>query len=240
MALDTSAPNFPRHIAIIMDGNGRWAAKHMLPRAAGHRKGAEVFKMIMRYCESFGLGALTVYAFSTENWSRSADEVGFIMNLFKEYIFEALADEKSQTKVKFIGEKDRMSQEILELERELEEKTAHKGGMKLNIAVNYGGRADIVSAVRKAASMAAAGEIAADDIDEDLVGSLMYTSDSPPVDLIIRTSGEERISNFLLWQCAYSEFVFTDRLWPDFTKDDLDAAINEFCSRKRRFGGREK
>ena len=227
----------PEHIAIIMDGNGRWAKQHHVPRQSGHAKGAEVFKTIAKYCESLDIKALTVYAFSTENWSRSETEVRYIMKLFREYIDEAFTMD-SNSRVRFIGEKTRLPKDLLELMEKLERDSSQNDGMVLNIALNYGGRAEITSAIRRITDDVASGKITEGDINESLVSEYMYTGDLPDPDIILRPSGEKRLSNFLLWQCAYSEFIYMDVLWPDFTTDMLDEAIVEYNKRNRRFGGR--
>ncbi len=228
----------PAHIGIIMDGNGRWAKKHLLPRSSGHAKGAEVFRTIVRYCEKIGVKALTVYAFSTENWKRDADEIAGIMSLFRKYLIAAEDFKKDNIRIHFIGERDRLADDLVVRMKEIEEESAERTGLILNIAINYGGRDEIVHAAKELARKVREGEISPDDIDEDMFGSMMFTSDSPELDLILRPSGEQRISNFLLWQCAYAEFVYMDTLWPDFTPADLDRAIEEFNHRSRRFGGR--
>ena len=228
----------PRHIGIIMDGNGRWAAKNGLPRAAGHTRGAEAFRRIARYCEKIGIEALTTYAFSTENWSRSKDEIDAIMGILRRYLKDAFELHGETIRVRFIGRRDRISDDILALMEEIEEGSRDNKGMILNIAVDYGGRDEIASVARRAARMALDGEIVPEDIDEDLINDLTFTACCPPLDLLIRPSGEERISNFMLWQCAYAEFVFMDVLWPDFGPEQLDLAISEFNNRNRRFGGR--
>lgn len=228
----------PRHIGIIMDGNGRWAKKRMLPRSAGHSAGAKVFRTITRYCSDIGIKYLTVYAFSTENWVRPEEEVKALMNLFKDYLEEALRDFKDDSiVVKFIGDKSGFSEELRELMIENEVSSKDRDGMVLNIAMNYGSRDEIVRAVKNISAKVKSGEIDIDSIDEDLVSSNLYTAGQPDPDLIIRPSGEYRISNFLLWQSAYTEFVIMNKLWPDFTKADLDEAIKIFSSRNRRFGG---
>ena len=227
----------PRHIGIIMDGNGRWAKQRMLPRTAGHSKGAEVFRTITRHCEKLGVEALTVYAFSTENWSRPQAEVDGIMNLMRSYLKEAFSFEGESVRLRFIGSRDRVAPDICELMDEMEQGSADHKGMILNIAFNYGGREEITHIARELARRAAAGELDPETIDEKLFDSMTYTACCPPVDLILRPSGEERISNFLLWQCAYSEFVYMDTLWPDFTPALLDKAIEIYSSRSRRFGG---
>lgn len=228
----------PKHIAIIMDGNGRWAKKNNLPRAAGHKKGAEVFQKITRYCEKIGIEALTVYAFSTENWSRSVEEVDALMELFYRYLTDAFKQEGETIQVHFIGRKDRLSDNLLRLMKEIEASSKENNGLILNIAVDYGGRDEIIEATRGIAQCVKSGAIDIEDISEDLFEEYLFTKDSPPVDLILRPSGEKRLSNFLLWQAAYSEFVYMDVLWPDFTPELLDEAIVEYNCRDRRFGGR--
>lgn len=228
----------PAHIGIIMDGNGRWAQKRGLPRSAGHKQGARVFREIVRYCREIGIDYLTVYAFSTENWKRPQGEIDAIMNLLRDYLdeLERHTDEE-QGVLRFIGDMAPLAEDLQQRIAEVQERTAGREGITVNIALNYGGRNEIVHAVQQAVSRAAQGDLQADEVDEALVDSLMYTAGQPPVDLIIRPSGEQRISNFLLWQGAYAEFVFMDVLWPDFIPRDLDRAIAEFQRRSRRFGG---
>ena len=228
----------PVNLGIIMDGNGRWAKKRGLPRQAGHVTGAQVFRRITKYCEKCGVRYLTVYAFSTENWRRPQDEVDAIMNLLRQYLKESLADfQQENIVVRFIGNRAELEPDILELIEEAETSTAHKTGMTLNIALNYGGQQEIAAAARKLAQQVAAGEITPDAIDEKMLEQALYTEDQPPVDLILRPSGEYRLSNFLIWQSAYAEFVFMDVLWPDFKDSDLDRAFEEYARRDRRFGG---
>ena len=228
----------PKHIGIIMDGNGRWAKKRGLPRSAGHTAGAKNFRTITRYCSDIGVKYLTVYAFSTENWKRPSDEVSALMNLFKQYLEEALTDFKDDSiVVRFIGDTTAFSPQLQELIRRTQEESAHRTGMVLNIAMNYGSRDEIVRATKLIADKVKAGEIASEEIDEDIISSHLYTCGQPDPDLIIRPSGEYRISNFMLWQAAYTEFIILDKLWPDFTTDDLDEALQEFSNRNRRFGG---
>jgi len=227
----------PKHIGIIMDGNGRWAKKRMLPRNMGHKKGAEVFQDITRYCNELGLESVTFYAFSTENWKRPVEEVNGIMSLLKEYLVKAFDYEKENNRVIFLGDKSEFSGELLELMLDIEEKTKDRTGMTLNIALNYGARNEIVYAAKNIAEMVKEGKIGVDDIDEQLFSDNLYTKGQPDPDFILRPSGEKRISNFLLWQIAYSEFIYMDVLWPDFTRKDLDEAIIEFNKRNRRFGG---
>ncbi|MBQ4568732.1 MAG: isoprenyl transferase [Ruminococcus sp.] len=228
----------PEHIGIIMDGNGRWAKKRGLPRSAGHTAGAKNFRTITRYCSDIGIKYLTVYAFSTENWKRPADEVSALMTLFKQYLEEALTDFKYDSiVVRFIGDTSAFSPELQELIQRTEAESASRTGMVLNIAMNYGSRDELVRATKLIAEKVRSGDISSDDINEELISSHLYTAGQPDPDLIIRPSGEYRISNFLLWQAAYTEFIIRDKLWPDFSTDDLDEAINEFARRNRRFGG---
>lgn len=228
----------PVNLGIIMDGNGRWAKKRGLPRTAGHVTGAQVFRNITKYCEKCGVRYLTVYAFSTENWRRPPDEVESIMNLLRQYLKESLADfQQENIVVRFIGNRDELAQDIRDLIVEAEESTAHKTGMTLNIALNYGGQQEIAAAARTLAARVADGELQPSDIDEKMLEKALFTEDQPPVDLILRPSGEYRLSNFLIWQSAYAEFVFMDVLWPDFKEEDLDRAFEEYARRDRRFGG---
>ena len=228
----------PTHIGIIMDGNGRWAQKRGLPRSAGHKQGARVFRNIVRYCREIGIGYLTVYTFSTENWKRPQSEIDAIMDLLRDYLdeLERHGDEQ-QGVLRFIGDMEPLAEDLRLRIAEVQERTAGREGIVVNIALNYGGRAEIVHAVQQAVRLSRQGSLAEEAVDEVLVDSLMYTVGQPPVDLIVRPSGEQRISNFLLWQGAYAELVFMDVLWPDFTPGDLDRAIAEFRRRSRRFGG---
>ena len=230
--------NIPASVAIIMDGNGRWAKKRGLSRSAGHKAGANNFRTITRYCSDIGIKYLTVYAFSTENWKRPSDEVSALMSLFKSYLNEALTDFKDDSiVVKFIGDKTGFNSELQELIRENEEESANRDGMVLNIAMNYGSRAEITMAVKKIAEKVKSGELSVEDITEQTVSDNLYTAFQPDPDLVIRPSGEYRISNFLLWQSAYTEYVIMDKLWPDFTKEDMNRALLEFANRNRRYGG---
>ena len=230
--------NLPVHIGIIMDGNGRWAKKRGLPRKAGHTAGAKTFRKITRYCSDIGIKYLTVYAFSTENWKRPEDEVNSLMKLFKSYLEEALEDFKDDSiVVRFIGDKSPFSDELRTLMIENEESSKNRNGMVLNIAMNYGSRDEIVRAVKNISAQVKNGEITPDEIDEKLISDNLYTSGQPDPDLIIRPSGEYRISNFMLWQAAYTEFVIMNKLWPDFDKSDVDEAIKIYSSRNRRYGG---
>lgn len=235
---DISQIELPKHVGIIMDGNGRWAKKRGLPRSAGHKAGANNFRTITRYCSDIGIKYLTVYAFSTENWKRPSDEVSALMSLFKSYLNEALTDFKDDSiVVKFIGDKTGFNSELQELIRENEEESANRDGMVLNIAMNYGSRAEITMAVKKIAEKVKSGELSVENITEQTVSDNLYTAFQPDPDLVIRPSGEYRISNFLLWQSAYTEYVIMDKLWPDFTKEDMNRALLEFANRNRRYGG---
>ena len=235
---DISQIELPKHVGIIMDGNGRWAKKRGLSRSAGHKAGANNFRTITRYCSDIGIKYLTVYAFSTENWKRPSDEVSALMSLFKSYLNEALTDFKDDSiVVKFIGDKTGFNSELQELIRENEEESANRDGMVLNIAMNYGSRAEITMAVKKIAEKVKSGELSVEDITEQTVSDNLYTAFQPDPDLVIRPSGEYRISNFLLWQSAYTEYVIMDKLWPDFTTEDMNRALLEFANRNRRYGG---
>ena len=228
----------PVHIGIIMDGNGRWAKKRGLPRKAGHSAGAKTLRKITRYCSDIGIKYLTVYAFSTENWKRPEDEVRSLMKLFKSYLEEALADFKDDSiVVKFIGDKAPFDEDLRNLMIENEESSKDRDGMVLNIAMNYGSRDEIVRAVKNICKDVQSGAVLPENIDEQLISDYLYTSGQPDPDLIIRPSGEYRISNFLLWQSAYTEFVIMNKLWPDFETSDLDEAIKIYSQRNRRYGG---
>ena len=229
---------FPKHVGIIMDGNGRWAKLRGLPRKAGHREGAQTFRTITRYCSQVGIRYLTVYAFSTENWKRPEDEVGALMGLFKSYLKEALEDfQDDDIVVRFIGDKSGFSPELQALMTENEESSKNRDGMVLNIAMNYGSRDEIVRAVRQISEEVRSGALRPEDVSEQLISDRLYTAGQPDPDLIIRPSGEYRISNFMLWQAAYTEFVIMNKLWPDFTKADLDEALRIYSQRNRRYGG---
>lgn len=221
------------HIAFIMDGNGRWAKKRGLPREYGHRKGAETFKKVMEYCGEIGISAATFYVFSTENWKRPKNEVDALMKLLDEYLDECketLMKKDDGVRFVFIGDKSIFSSPLREKMEELEEITKDRPRI-VNLAINYGGRDELVGAFN---ILAAEGK---QKISEDDISNAIYTKDSPPLDMIVRTGGDIRISNFLLWQAAYAELYFTDTLWPDFAKKDVDKAIEEFSNRNRRFGG---
>lgn len=235
LGLDKS--KLPVHIGFIMDGNGRWAKKRGLPRTFGHREGAQAFRKIARYCKKIGIKYITFYAFSTENWSRPKEEVDAIMALFSQYLEEADNFAEDKTRLIFLGDKAPFSPKMRERMIELEKASENFDEMTLALAINYGGRDDIVHSVKRIAELVESGDIRSSDIDESLVGSLLYTGTMPDADLIIRPSGEKRLSNFLIWQSAYAEFYFTDVLWPDFTPAELDKALKDFAQRNRRFGG---
>ena len=226
----------PRHIAIIMDGNGRWAKKRGLPRTAGHSAGAETFRKIATYCKELGMDYLTVYAFSTENWKRPQEEVDAIMKLLEKYLVEAIEKmERDGIRLKILGDTAPLSDKLKELIDRTDRISSELSGFQANICLNYGGRDEIVKAARKYAQEVIEGR--ANDIDEKSFSSYMYSDGIPDPDLIIRPSGEVRISNFLLWQSAYSEFYFTDVLWPDFDEAELDKALEDYAKRSRRYGG---
>lgn len=228
-----------KHLAIIMDGNGRWAKKNMLPRTAGHYKGVEVLRNITIYANKLGIKCLTVYAFSTENWKRSKEEVSYIMSLpkifFESYIKELM---ENNVRVMIIGQKDLIPNETMSVINDAIETTKNNTGLILNFAFNYGGRDEIVNAAKNYALDYANGK--ANELDEQTFSNYLFTKDLPEVDLIIRTASEQRLSNFLLWQAAYAEFVFVDELWPEFSNEVLDRCIQEYNNRKRNFGGRDE
>ena len=229
----------PVHIAIIMDGNGRWAKKRFLPRKFGHKAGADTLENITKAADKLGVKHLTVYAFSTENWKRTEEEVKGIMDLLRSYLDRYIAKaDKENIKIDIIGEKSRLDADIQEKIKKIESLSADKPGLNLHIALNYGGRDDILRGVQKIAKKVEVGELKADDITEEMISESLDTGFYPDPELVIRTSGEERISNFLLWQIAYSEFVFNKKLWPDYTEEDLYEDICYYQNRDRRFGGR--
>ncbi len=228
----------PRHVAIIMDGNGRWARSRGLPRAEGHRRGVQSIRDVVKHANAIGLEWLTVFGFSSENWSRPADEVSELMGLLKLFIRRDLAElRRGNVRVRVIGGRDNLSGDIAGLLIEAEEKTVGNTGLNLVIAFNYGGRDEIVRAARAVAGDVAAGRLRAEEVTADLVAARLDTAGMPDPDLIIRTSGEQRLSNFLLWQAAYAEFVFVPDYWPDFDGAAFDRAIGEYLGRERRFGG---
>lgn len=233
----TTEDNSLSHIAIIMDGNGRWAAKRGLPRSIGHKKGAETVKEITRAAGELGIKFLTLYAFSTENWQRSPEEVSTLMGLLRQYLKSDLQElQKNNVRIRFIGERNMLEVDIVVAMDKLEADTAANNGLTLCIALSYGSRQEIVNAVQKAAALVQKGDMAVEDIDVKLFSDLLYTKDIPDPDLLIRTSGEQRVSNYLLWQLAYTEFYFTQTFWPDFDKKELTAIINDFKTRERRYG----
>ena len=227
--------NLPRHIAIIMDGNGRWAKKRGMPRTAGHAVGAETFRKVASYCRDIGIEYLTVYAFSTENWKRPKEEVDAIMALLEKYLGEAIEKmEADRIRVKFFGDTSVLSPKLRELITRTDEISTHYEGVQVNICLNYGGRDEIVRAARAYAEQVKAGR--ANDIDEAGFGDLLFSAGVPDPDLLIRPGGEQRLSNFLMWQSAYTELYFTETLWPDFGEKDVNAAIAAYQTRDRRYG----
>ena len=228
----------PTHIAIVMDGNGRWAKKRGLPRQAGHKVGAEAFRTIANYAKSIGLKYLTVYAFSTENWKRPEEEVNAIMDLLEKYLREAIRDmEKNRVRFCFFGDLSRLSPQLQQEAKEAVERSAKYEGVQVNFCLNYGGRAEVVRAAQRFAQECAEGKRKPEELTEAMLSDLMYSRNVPDPELVIRPGGELRTSNFLLWQSAYSEYYFTDVLWPEFGPEELEKAIAAYNSRKRRFGG---
>lgn len=219
-----------------MDGNGRWASQKGRPRIFGHSKGVESFDKIVRYGKKIGIKFMTFYAFSTENWQRPAVEVEFLMELLKNKLKKSILDENNGMKINIIGERQNLPNEILRLVESLQEKTKFNNEMVLNLAISYGSRQEILNATRRIAGQCVKKEINIENIDEDVFNKYLYTSGQPDVDLLIRTGGEQRISNFLLWQISYAELFFTKTYWPDFSESSLDEAIEEFNNRSRRFG----
>ena len=231
----------PRHIAIIMDGNGRWAKQRGLPRTAGHKVGAEVFRKVAKHCKKLGVEYLTVYAFSTENWKRPAEEVNTIMGLLKQYMLEAIETmEEEKIRLKFFGDLSPLSPELQKLVEKTNALSKQIDGVQANICLNYGGRDEILRAARAFAKECAAGEKQPEELTEAMFSDYLFSAGVPDPELIIRPSGEVRLSNFLLWQCAYAEFYFCDTLWPDFNEETLEAAIIDYQKRDRRFGGIKK
>ena len=227
----------PTHVAIIMDGNGRWAQARGLPRIAGHRRGGEAVRRAVTAAGELGIGYLTLFGFSSENWKRPADEVDDLMGLLRHYLRGEVAElHRNNVRVRVIGDRERLAPDIVTLIDNTEALTAGNTGLKLSVALSYGGRAEIAGAARRIAEAAVAGLLDPAGIDEATFARYLLTADTPDPDLVIRTSGEQRLSNFLLWQTAYSEFVFIDTLWPDFTKADLERALSEFHGRERRYG----
>ena len=231
--------NLPKHIAIIMDGNRRWAKKRNLPVALGHKEGAKTLEKIVRYANKIGIKYITVYAFSTENWKRTEEEVNSLMTLFQNYLddYSKRADSEN-IKVKIIGSRENLSDKMVDKIEKCMERTKNNTGIIFNIALNYGGRDEIVAAVKEIAQKVKQNEIEIKDITEELISSNLYTKGQPDPDLLIRTSGELRLSNFLPWQLVYTEFLFVDKYWPDFSEADLDEAISVFQKRNRKFGAK--
>ena len=237
-AIQDEKLNVPKHVAIILDGNGRWAKKRNMPRNFGHIQGSKTVEKIIEDGYNMGIEYITVYAFSTENWKRSKDEVDALMKLLAKYLIDCIErSTKNNMKVRVIGDKSGLDKKLVDRINELEETTKDATGLKFTIAINYGGRDEIRRAVKKIVEDAQNGLISADDITEDMINDKLDTAGLPDPDLLIRTSGEERLSNFLPWQLAYTEFYFTDVLWPDFSKEDLLTAIRYYNGRERRFGG---
>ncbi len=228
----------PRHVAIIMDGNGRWAKARSLPRNLGHRQGVDTVRDIVRASRDFGIEYLTLYAFSTENWKRPAAEVAGLMDLLRLFIRRELDElHRNGVRIRMIGDRSRLAADIVPMIEEAEARTAGNQRLTLVLALSYGGQDEIVMATRRIAEAVAAGQLKPEQIDRALIERHLYTAGIPDPDLVIRTSGEQRLSNFLIWQAAYSEIVFVEKLWPDFGAEDLKAAIVEFHGRERRFGG---
>lgn len=237
--MELEKENFPKHIAIIMDGNRRWAKEKGLETKLGHKEGAENLKRIAKYANEIGIKYLTVYAFSTENWKRTKEEVGALMFLLNWYLDDLLnSSDLDNVKINVLGDITKLDAGTQKLILKLENKTKDYTGLQLNVAFNYGGRDEITRAVKKIASAVKNNEISIDDIDEDLISNSIYTAGMPDPDLLIRPGGEKRISNFLPWQLSYTEFIFIDKYWPDFNKNDLDEAIVEYERRNRKFGAK--
>ena len=237
---DLDMTNIPKHIAFIMDGNGRWAKKRKMPRTYGHHEGTKTIRTLALEANRLGVKAMTVYAFSTENWKRSDEEVAGIMDLLRKFLDEHIKKCKNDNfKVNMIGDPSRLDEDIQEKIKTLESLTENNTGLFLHIALNYGGRDELLRATKKIAQKVESGELKSDEIDEDTISLSLDTAGVPDPELLIRTSGELRISNFLLWQLAYTEFIFSDKLWPDFDESDLKEAIFSYQNRDRRFGGRK-
>lgn len=235
---DINFRNLPRHVAIIMDGNGRWAKRRGLPRSLGHRAGVEALRSVVKATSQLGIEALTVYAFSTENWRRPKEEVGILMSLLTEYLRHELNElHENEVVIRALGGINELPREAQDELKRAFERTKDNKGLILNLALNYGGRSEIVEAVRSVGRQLLEGKVSIEEIDEDLLSRHLYTGGLPDPDLLIRTSGEMRLSNFLLWQSAYSEIVVVDEYWPDFNQDSLIKAIQTYQKRERRFGG---
>lgn len=239
--MDSRFEVLPRHVGVIMDGNGRWAKKRGLPRGEGHKAGAKVFREITKYARRIGIEYITYYAFSTENWNRPKEEIDGIMDLFREYLFESEErleeNEQEGMQVRFIGEKSGLPADIVTLMDRAEQETSMETDIVVNLAINYGGQAEIAHSARELAQAVVRGELKPEQITPDQIAQHLYTVGQPPLDLVIRPSGEYRLSNFMIWQAAYAEFWYSDVLWPDFTTADFDSAMFDFAKRNRRFGG---
>ena len=228
----------PKHIGFIMDGNGRWATKRGMPRKFGHREGAKTFHDLTRYCRSIGIQNISFYVFSTENWKRSTEEVSTLMTILRTYLKDCVKKSmKNNVRCRVIGRREELSADIIESIENLEQKTKNNTGLQFTIAINYGGRDEITRAVRKLATKVSNHELAPEDITEEMISKNLDTWELPDPDLLIRTSGEQRLSNYLPWQLAYTEFYFTDVHWPDFNKEELIRAFEKYNKRERRFGG---
>jgi undecaprenyl diphosphate synthase len=235
---DLNPAALPHHVAIIMDGNGRWATQRGLPRIAGHRQGARTLKALLRCCKDWGISALTVYAFSTENWRRPLEEVEFLMRLFDRLLRRELQEmQREGVRIRFIGDLSPLPEHLRSLMDHAMAATAHNQSVQFNVAVNYGGRMELVQAFQILAQKVAQGKIQVTEIDETIISAMLTTGDLPEPDLLIRTSGEQRLSNFLLWQLAYTELYFTDVLWPDFDRQAFYEALRAYQGRDRKFGG---
>jgi undecaprenyl diphosphate synthase len=229
----------PRHVAIIMDGNGRWAHQRSLPRSAGHKQGVEAVRRAVKAALELGIDYLTIFSFSSENWSRPATEINYLLELLKRFIRQDVVDlHANDVRVKVIGDRTNLSGDIVAMLEESEQLTRNNKSLTLCVAFNYGGRQELVNAARRLAEEVAVGDLLPEDINMEEFAGKLYSAGIPEPDLLIRTSGEQRISNFLLWQLAYAEFVFIDEHWPDFSKESFERAINEYISRERRCGGR--
>ena len=236
--IDGEKLNVPEHIAVIMDGNGRWAKKRFMPRGFGHKAGADALEQALEDADELGIKYLTVYAFSTENWKRSVEEVTGLMNLFRKFLESAIPkSNKNNVRVRVLGERSKLAPDMIKAIENLEESTKNNTGLQFNVALNYGGRDEIARAMKKIAEEVKDGKLSPKDITEEVISSHLDTREIPDPDLLIRTSGEERISNFLPWQLAYSEFYFTDTLWPDFNRNSFIEAIRHYTKRDRRYGG---
>jgi undecaprenyl diphosphate synthase len=238
MTIPASRTAMPQHVAIIMDGNGRWAHARGLPRSAGHRKGVEALRRAVRAAGEMGIEYLTIFSFSSENWSRPPAEVSFLLDLMRHFVRQDVAElHRENVRIKIIGERSGLAADIVALIEETEQRTRSNTGLTLIVAFNYGSRQEIAVAARELAIAVRDGRVAPESITPELLGSYLATEGIPDPDLLIRTSGEQRLSNYLLWQCAYTEFVFVDEFWPDFNRETLQRAIAEYLTRERRFGG---